>query len=154
MIPDGLMQDISSLRGVGPAIAARLARLGVSTVRDLLLLLPRAYEDRSAIVPLAQASLVDKACVVATVVAVADLGWGRGRTLKATVTDNSAEAVLLCFGRAFSAALSSRGGSFSSGGASAANAGSSSVRISKSSHGVTALPVSEGSFRCIHLPRG
>ena len=101
MSPGGMMQDVSSLRGVGPAIAARLARLGVSTVRDLLLLLPRAYEDRSAIVPLAQAALVDKACVAATVVAVADLGWGRGRTLKATVTDESAEAVLLCFGRAF-----------------------------------------------------
>jgi ATP-dependent DNA helicase RecG len=101
MIPGVLIQDISVLRGVGPAIASRLARRGVYTVRDLLLLLPRSYEDRSVCVSLAQASLMDKACVTATVVSVADLGWGRRRALKATVTDGSAEGVLLCFGRAF-----------------------------------------------------
>ena len=96
-----LVQDVSSVRGVGPAMAARLARLGVSTVCDLLLLLPRSYEDRSAIVPLAQAAKIEKACVAATVVSVADLGWGRTRTLKAIVSDGSTEASLLCFGRPF-----------------------------------------------------
>ena len=96
-----LVQDVSSVRGVGPAMAARLARLGVSTVCDLLLLLPRSYEDRSAIVPLAQAAKIEKACVAATVVSVADLGWGRTRTLKAIVSDGRTEASLLCFGRPF-----------------------------------------------------
>lgn len=96
-----LTQDISSLRGVGPRIASRLQRLGVTTVRDLLLLLPRAYEDRSTTLPLSHAAGMDKACVVATVVSATDVGWGPRRTLKAIVSDNTAEAVLLCFGRPF-----------------------------------------------------
>ena len=41
--------DIQSLSGIGPAKAAAFARLGVSTVRDLLFHLPRGYEDRGHI---------------------------------------------------------------------------------------------------------
>ncbi len=96
-----LTRDVVSIHGVGPALAERLGRLGVATLRDLLLFLPRGYEDRSAVVPLAQASRMEKASVVVSVVGVADLGWGRSRTLKALVADESDEASLLCFGRAF-----------------------------------------------------
>jgi len=71
-------------------------------VRDLLLFLPRDYEDRSSLVPLSQAARQEKAGVVVTVVGTSDIGWGRSRTLKALVTDQSgAEASLVCFGRAF-----------------------------------------------------
>ncbi len=96
-----LTRDVSTLHGVGPAMASRLARLGVTTVRDLLLFLPRTYEDRTAVVPLAQAARREKACVVVTVFAVADIGWGRSKTLKAMVSDESGEAALVCFGRPF-----------------------------------------------------
>jgi ATP-dependent DNA helicase RecG len=96
-----LTQDVTSIHGAGPALAERLARLGVSTVRDLLLFLPRGYEDRTAVVPLAQAARLEKATVVVSVIGTADLGWGRTRTLKAIVSDESGEASLLCFGRAF-----------------------------------------------------
>jgi ATP-dependent DNA helicase RecG len=96
-----LTQDVSSVRGVGPVMASRLAKLGVSSLRDLLLLLPHDYEDRSAPVLLAQAARAQKACVVAEVVSVQDVGWGRARTLKARVSDSSGEASLLCFGRPF-----------------------------------------------------
>lgn len=37
---------VRALPGVGPAREAQLERLGVRTVRDLLLLVPRRYEDR------------------------------------------------------------------------------------------------------------
>ncbi len=96
-----LTQDVSTLHGVGPVLAARLGRLGVATVRDLLQLLPRGYEDRSVTVPLREAGAREKAAVVATVTAVADIGWGRARTLKATVSDGTGEAALVCFGRRF-----------------------------------------------------
>jgi ATP-dependent DNA helicase RecG len=96
-----LTQNISSLRGVGPRFAERLQRLGVSTVRDLLLLLPRAYEDRSTTIPLSRAAGVDKVCAVVTVVSTTDVGWGARRTPKAVVSDGTVEAVLLCFGRPF-----------------------------------------------------
>jgi ATP-dependent DNA helicase RecG len=96
-----MTQDVASLRGVGPVIASRLVRLGVRTLCDLLLLLPRGYEDRSVATPLDRAASVEKAFVVATVTGTALLGWGRTRTLKATIADESGEATLVCFGRPF-----------------------------------------------------
>ena len=96
-----LTRGVDSIHGVGPALAERLARLGVTSIRDLLLLLPRGYEDRTAVVPLAQAPRLEKATVVVKVLGISDLGWGRSRTLKALVADESGEASLLCFGRAF-----------------------------------------------------
>jgi len=99
-----LTQEASSLRGVGPAAAARLERLGVSTVCDLLLLLPRGYEDRTSVVPLAKAASSRKVAVVVDVGSVTEVGWaarGRSRIPKAIVTDGATEASLVCFGRPF-----------------------------------------------------
>jgi ATP-dependent DNA helicase RecG len=45
-------QPITRLKGVGPALAEKLERLGIRHVGDLLLHLPHRYEDRSRIVPL------------------------------------------------------------------------------------------------------
>ncbi|MGD8440010.1 MAG: ATP-dependent DNA helicase RecG [Holophagae bacterium] len=46
---------MDTLRGIGPKTAARLAEVGVWRVVDLLLLLPRRYEDRGAVVPVSVA---------------------------------------------------------------------------------------------------
>ncbi len=43
----GLDTDVKELSGVGKARAATLARLGISTVRELIYFFPRAYEKRS-----------------------------------------------------------------------------------------------------------
>jgi ATP-dependent DNA helicase RecG len=40
-------RPVTSLRGVGPALADSLARLGLYTVQDLLFHLPQRYEDRT-----------------------------------------------------------------------------------------------------------
>jgi ATP-dependent DNA helicase RecG len=45
-------RPVASLRGVGPALAERLRRLGVSQVQDLLFVLPRTYEDRTHTSPI------------------------------------------------------------------------------------------------------
>jgi ATP-dependent DNA helicase RecG len=42
-------RPVTALRGVGAALAERLARLGVTRVADLLFLLPLRYEDRTQI---------------------------------------------------------------------------------------------------------
>ncbi|MDI9237512.1 ATP-dependent DNA helicase RecG [Lysobacter sp. LF1] len=44
-------QPISSLHGVGPRVAEKLAARGLATLQDLWLQLPRQYEDRTAITP-------------------------------------------------------------------------------------------------------
>jgi ATP-dependent DNA helicase RecG len=43
---------VTRLSGVGPAVAARLERLGVTTIGDLAFLLPTRYEDRTRVVPI------------------------------------------------------------------------------------------------------
>ena len=45
-------RTVTSLKGVGPALAKRLARLGIENVADLLFWLPTRYEDRTHIVPI------------------------------------------------------------------------------------------------------
>jgi ATP-dependent DNA helicase RecG len=43
---------VTRLPGVGPALAAKLERLGVRTVQDLAFLLPARYEDRTRVIPI------------------------------------------------------------------------------------------------------
>ena len=45
-------QPVAALRGVGPSLAASLARLGIHRVMDLLLHLPFRYQDRTNAIPL------------------------------------------------------------------------------------------------------
>jgi ATP-dependent DNA helicase RecG len=96
-----LRQEVSTLRGVGPATAARLARVGVRSLSDLLLYAPRGYDDRTRLVPLSLAGEQERACVEATVVDQSELGRGRARTVRAAITDGTGQASLVCFGRAF-----------------------------------------------------
>ena len=42
-------RPVASLRGVGPALADKLTKLGVTQVQDLLFVLPSRYEDRTQI---------------------------------------------------------------------------------------------------------
>ncbi|MFP4407710.1 MAG: ATP-dependent DNA helicase RecG [Spirochaetaceae bacterium] len=90
---------ITSVAGIGAARAQALSRLGVTTVGDLMLHLPREYEDRRRIVPIAEAAGTERAVIRATV--VAHDYFGRKRTLKVYVRDESGVAALLCFGREF-----------------------------------------------------
>ena len=95
-------QRVTELRGVGPVLSAHLARIGVTTVRDLLLHLPRSYEDRRTPVPLETAAGAGgKSFVEVTVVALDHVGRGWRATPRAVVTDGVTEAALLCFGRPF-----------------------------------------------------
>ncbi len=59
-----LESDVQYLKGVGPRRAALLRRLGIVTVRDLLLHLPRSYEDVSRIQPI-QDLVPDRWAVIA-----------------------------------------------------------------------------------------
>lgn len=95
-----LTQDVRILRGTGPATLRALDNLGIHTVADLLLHLPRDYEDKTKPVPFSRFA-EGKVYTTAQVLRHEWFGFGRMRTLKIIVADGSGEAALLCFNRPF-----------------------------------------------------
>lgn len=96
-----LAAPVSDLKGAGPTIIARLARLGIRTAADLLLYPPRDYEDRS--VPRLLGAWRDGP-VNCRVVVMEHVwfGFGRMKTLKILVEDERHDqATLVCFNRPF-----------------------------------------------------
>lgn len=65
-----LDMPVSALGGVGPKIAEQLAQLGVVRIFDLLLHLPRGYEDRSRLVPISEVAHGQAALIVGRIVHV------------------------------------------------------------------------------------
>ncbi|GHC28499.1 ATP-dependent DNA helicase RecG [Aidingimonas halophila] len=83
-----LEQDVRALKGVGEALAVKLARLRISQVADLLFHLPLRYQDRTRITPITTLRSGDEA-VVEGDVAAADIVKGRRRSLLVRLKDGS-----------------------------------------------------------------
>ena len=49
-----LNTDVRYIKGIGETRAKALEKLGVYTLRDLISIFPRRYEDRSVIYPVAE----------------------------------------------------------------------------------------------------
>lgn len=62
-----LTSDIRFLKGIGQQRANALAKLGISTLRDLICFFPRTYEDRTTTVPIAALESGVSACIHAIV---------------------------------------------------------------------------------------
>jgi ATP-dependent DNA helicase RecG len=77
--PDPLAQTVTGLHGVGPERSTQLARVGIHTVRDLLLYRPRRYEDRRRTQPIAALELGRTAAVQGRVVALGIKRFAQGR---------------------------------------------------------------------------
>ena len=71
---------LTALTGIGPAIARKLERLGLRTVRDLLFLLPIRYEDRTRIRPIIEVKPGQRVQIEG-VIAHARVIMGRRRSL-------------------------------------------------------------------------
>jgi ATP-dependent DNA helicase RecG len=96
-----LGQSVSVLKGAGPQVSARLARLGIFTIADLLTSYPRDYDDRTTMVSLADFAKEPRVRSVVEVLSHEWFGYGRMRTLKVRVRDETTSAVLICFNRPF-----------------------------------------------------
>ncbi|MBN1686257.1 MAG: ATP-dependent DNA helicase RecG [Spirochaetales bacterium] len=97
-----LTEPTSTQKGIGRVSSETLKKAGITTVADLLLHIPRNYEDRQTVVPIAQAVAAGIAAnTVVTVITHDYIGRGKNATLKIFIEDESARAALLCFGRNF-----------------------------------------------------
>jgi ATP-dependent DNA helicase RecG len=89
-------RPVTALRGVGDALAQRLAALGVRTVQDLLFLLPLRYEDRTHVVPIGALQAGTRAVVEGEVL-LAEVAFRRRRQLLARISDGSGFLTLRFF---------------------------------------------------------
>jgi ATP-dependent DNA helicase RecG len=89
-------RPVASLRGVGPALAATLGRLGLHTVQDLLFHLPSRYEDRTRVVPIGTLRPGDRA-VIEGEVQLAEVVFRRRRALLCRIADGSGSLTLRFF---------------------------------------------------------
>ncbi len=105
-----LANEVVSLPGVGPSRAAVLGRLGVRTVGDLLLHLPRTFLDRRSVRAIGSLEPGIPATVSGEVVHVAERRARGGRILlHALLSDGTGQIDLVFFNAGFLRARLSRG---------------------------------------------
>lgn len=87
---------VDSLKGIGPALAGKLAKIGVHTLQDVLFHLPFRYEDRTRITPIAAAT-PGKTVVLEGEIIASDIAFGRRRSLLAYLQDGTGRIALRFF---------------------------------------------------------
>jgi len=89
-------RPVTSLRGVGAALAAKLERLGVTRVADLLFLLPLRYEDRTRVTAIGALTAGVRATVEGEV-QLTEVAYRRRRQLLTRISDGSGFLTLRFF---------------------------------------------------------
>ncbi len=90
------LRPITALKGVGEALAAKLQKLGISTIQDLLFLLPLRYEDRTRIAPMGSLQHADRA-VIEGEVQLTEVAYRGRRQLLCRLHDGSGSVTLRFF---------------------------------------------------------
>jgi len=91
-----ITRPVTSLRGVGPRMQARLAEAGIEQVQDLLFHLPLRYQDRTRVTPIG-ALQPGTDVVVEGEIRVADIAFGRRRSLVCRLQDDTGTLTLRFF---------------------------------------------------------
>jgi ATP-dependent DNA helicase RecG len=87
---------LTALRGVGPALAQKLEKLGIYRVDDLLFLLPLRYEDRTQMIKIG-ALAAGSRCLVTGEVLLAETVYRGRRNLLVRINDGSGQLTLRFF---------------------------------------------------------
>ena len=98
-----LNTDIRYIKGIGEAKGKAFARLGVRCVGDLLSDFPRAYEDRSKVLPIARLMEGEAACVCAMITTEPELNRIRKgmELLRFRIADASGSMLVTYFNQAW-----------------------------------------------------
>ncbi|MFO7682939.1 MAG: ATP-dependent DNA helicase RecG [Chloroflexota bacterium] len=65
--PNGLSQSVEKIKGVGPKIAEKLAKLGAETIWELLYVFPRRYDDYSLMKPIKDLQYGEQVTIIGTI---------------------------------------------------------------------------------------
>ena len=86
-----LTDPITVLRGVGPKKEEALSKLNIRSIDDLIRYLPREYQDRTEVTPIAQLRPGQQTTVIAAVERVVQNYYraGRGQMLRVYVSDET-----------------------------------------------------------------
>ena len=95
-VPPHEQRPVGSLRGVGPALAEKLEKLGVTQVQDLLFVLPTRYEDRTQISEIGAVRAGLRA-VVEGEIQLTEVAYRRRRQLLCRITDGTGSLTLRFF---------------------------------------------------------
>ena len=87
---------LTSLSGVGAAIAEKLSRIGINNVQDLLFHLPMRYEDRMRITPIADIR-PESFATIEGYVQYTEVQFGRRPILSVTLSDGTSKVMLKFF---------------------------------------------------------
>lgn len=90
---------VQYLKGIGPRRAARLAKLGISTVEDLLFHLPHRYIDRSNPMPAASTRIGEEATLVVKVLGTSFRRTRKGPLVQILAGDDTAQIYAVWFNR-------------------------------------------------------
>ena len=90
------LSSLTDLRGVGPALATKLQRLGVEQPVDLLFVLPFRYEDRTRIVPLG-ALLPGQRAVIEAEIELTEVAYRGRRSMLCRIADGTGQLTLRFF---------------------------------------------------------
>ncbi|MDR3302732.1 MAG: ATP-dependent DNA helicase RecG [Spirochaetaceae bacterium] len=89
------------LKGAGASTVKTLSLAGLTCIADLLSKYPRGWEDRSKNIPLAEFAKHDNVCTIIKIISHDWIGYGKNKTLKVHIQDDTSCAVLVCFNRSF-----------------------------------------------------
>ncbi|MEE9492761.1 MAG: ATP-dependent DNA helicase RecG [Gammaproteobacteria bacterium] len=89
-------KSVTALKGVGPRVAERLAAIDIHTLQDILFHLPRRYEDRTQVTPIGSLRPGMQA-VIDAAVELADIQFGRRRSLLVRVSDGTGAMTIRLF---------------------------------------------------------
>ncbi len=87
---------VDTLKGVGPRLATCLARLGMSTVADILFHLPLRYQDRTRVLPIGTLR-PGREVVVEGSIDLTEVRFGRRRMLLSRLSDGTGSLTLRFF---------------------------------------------------------
>ena len=82
-----ILSPVTSLKGVGPVIAAGLRKRGVRTVFDLLYFIPRSYQDRRKCMPISEIRPGGLYLTKGKIMEIRRLGFGYRKIIEMKIAD-------------------------------------------------------------------